>query len=144
MNRINNCAFSHWETFLSSNNGHNKHFSPYITSYSVSFQSDQIIKFKNHFVYMKTMVLIDDNSEISAQVRRNLCNLICLRHLIRSKEVTKGIFSKKTNFPSWVLSYLTSNISTIQIYTSFVYLPFMISRKKNIKIFCCCKNNMTC
>ena len=43
------------------------------------------------------MVLkLDGDSEIGAQVRINLCYLICLRHLIRSRAVTNRIFSTKS------------------------------------------------
>ena len=40
------------------------------------------------------MVLnLDGNSEIGAHVRSNVCYLICLRHVIRSKAVTNvGIY----------------------------------------------------
>ena len=40
----------------------------------------------------KTMVIIfDGNSEIGARVRSNLYFLICVKHLIRSREVKKKI-----------------------------------------------------
>ena len=51
------------------------------------------------------------NSEIVAHIRDNLCYLICVRYLIRSKDV---IFSENTYFPvcaTW--SELQSNISTM-------------------------------
>ena len=42
---------------------------------------------------MYTMFLIlDGNSEVSAQVRNNLCYLIFKTHLIRPKAVTNSIF----------------------------------------------------
>ena len=44
---------------------------------------------------------LDDNSKTVASIRSNLCHLICLRHLIRSKRVTKQIyFAEKTYFPA--------------------------------------------
>ena len=50
-----------------------------------------------------SMVLIDGNSEIGAHVRSNLCYLICLRHLIRSRAVTNRIsISEKTYFALYV------------------------------------------
>ena len=52
------------------------------------------------------------NSEIDAHVSNNLCQLIFLRHLIRSKAGTSLIFLyEKTNYPS--SSELPSNISNI-------------------------------
>ena len=36
--------------------------------------------------------ILDDNSEIGAYVRSNLCYLICLRHLIRSRAVKNQVF----------------------------------------------------
>ena len=49
-----------------------------------------------------TMVLIfDGNLEICAHVRRYLCNLIYLRHSIRSRAIPNWIFSSEnTYFPS--------------------------------------------
>ena len=57
------------------------------------------------------MVFIyDGNSEIGAQVRSNLCYLIYLRHLMRSRGVTNRFFFSHKNFLSFkraqhVLSY---------------------------------------
>jgi len=50
------------------------------------------------------VLILDGNSEIGAHVRSKPCYLICLRHLIRSKAVSKRIFSisKNTYFPSCV------------------------------------------
>ena len=42
--------------------------------------------------------VIDGNTETGAHVRRSICNLICLRHLIRSKAVTNRIFFSKELF----------------------------------------------
>ena len=41
-------------------------------------------------------LILDGNSEIGAHVRSNLCYLIFLRHLLRSRTVT--IVSEKTTF----------------------------------------------
>ena len=38
------------------------------------------------------VLILDGNSELGAQVRSNLCYLICLRHLLWSGAVTKRIF----------------------------------------------------
>ena len=47
----------------------------------------------------KTMIPIKDgNSEINAHVRSNFCDLICLRHLIRSRESQSGRFFSKKMF----------------------------------------------
>ena len=49
------------------------------------------------------VLILDGISEIGAHVWRNLCSLICLRHLIGSREVTNPIiFSEKTYIPSCV------------------------------------------
>ena len=46
------------------------------------------------------VLILDGNSEIGAQVRSNLCYLICLKHLIRNKAVSnRVIFSEKTYVP---------------------------------------------
>ena len=48
---------------------------------------------------IKTVVLIlDGNSENGAHVRNNLCYLICLRYLIRSRAVTNLVFPKRPIF----------------------------------------------
>ena len=62
----------------------------------------------------QTMVLIlDGNSEIGAQVRSNLCYLIWLRHLIRSRAVKNRIFFIRKYVFSCVhnMFELPSNIS---------------------------------
>ena len=53
------------------------------------------------------VLLLDGNLDICAHVWSDLCYLICLRHLIRSRAVTNWIyFSEKTFFPLCVrLSY---------------------------------------
>ena len=46
-------------------------------------------------------IILDGNSEVCAHVRSNLCYLICLRQLIRSRAATNRIFSlQKDFFPS--------------------------------------------
>ena len=40
----------------------------------------------------KPIHILDGNSEIGAHVRSNLCYLICLRRLIRSRAVTNRLF----------------------------------------------------
>ena len=67
---------------------------------------------------MHLMVLIlDGNSEIGSHVRSNLCCLICLRHLIRSRTLTNRIFfSQKITicFHACATCYeLPSNISNM-------------------------------
>ena len=65
------------------------------------------------------VLILDGNSEhvthpwrkMGAQVRSNLCYLICLRHLIRSREEAHLIFSsKKTNYPACVRNMVWSTI----------------------------------
>ena len=34
--------------------------------------------------------ILDGNSEIDAHVRSNLCNCMCVRHLIRSRAIKKS------------------------------------------------------
>ena len=60
-----------------------------------------------HSLVAATIVglIVDGNSEICAHVRSNLCYLLCLSHLFRSKTVTNMIFfSEKTYFPACVRS----------------------------------------
>ena len=41
------------------------------------------------------VLILDGNYDIGAHVRRILCYFICLRHLIKSREVTNRIFGYK-------------------------------------------------
>ena len=43
------------------------------------------------FIYYMELIL-DGHSEIGTHVRSNLCNLICLRHLISSRAITNFFF----------------------------------------------------
>ena len=58
------------------------------------------------------VLILDANSEIGAHVERKLCHLICLRHLIRSREVTNP---EKAIFLHACVTYseLPSNISSM-------------------------------
>ena len=61
------------------------------------FKSDS--KYCREFI----VLILYGNSEIGAHVRNNLCYLIRLRHLIRSRAVTHLVFfSENTDFPSYV------------------------------------------
>ena len=44
------------------------------------------------YIYSHGTYIIDGNKEIGMNIRSNLCYLICLRHLIRSRAVTNRIF----------------------------------------------------
>ena len=60
--------------------------------------------------------ILDGNSEIGAHIRGDFCYLICLTHLIRSREVTDLIFYlEKTYFRLYVRNKfrVTNNISTM-------------------------------
>ena len=58
-------------------------------------------------VYSLKALILVGNSEICAHVRNNLCYLICLGHLIRSRADTNQIFfSEKAYFPSCVRSII--------------------------------------
>ena len=52
------------------------------------------------------VLLFDGNSEIGLQVGSNLCYLVCLMHLIRSRAVTNQKCSENTYFPSCVRNML--------------------------------------
>ena len=83
-------------------------------------------------------LILDGNPEISVHMRSNLCYLICLRHLIRSRAVTNRIFffSEKSYFPScvrvkfWVtiwyknhgLGYWISRTLKLQIWINYLKL----------------------
>ena len=62
----------------------------------------------------KGVILISGgNSEIGGHIRSNLCYLICVRHLIRSRAVANRICcSKKTYFP--ILNWNFSNLSWLR------------------------------
>ena len=53
---------------------------------------------------MTIALILDGSSELGVHVRSNLCWLICLKHLIRSRAVTDRtyIFSEKAYFHSCV------------------------------------------
>ena len=60
--------------------------------------------------------LLDGYSEVGAHVRRNLCYLICLRHLIRVRAVKNRIFPQKRHIfirACAPCSELPSHISTM-------------------------------
>ena len=58
--------------------------------------------------------LLDGSSDIGAHVRSNLYNLICLRHLNRSRIVTNLLFSEKTYYTLCVrCPELPSDSSTV-------------------------------
>ena len=63
------------------------------------------------------VLILYGNSEIDANVRRNLCYLICLRHLIRTSAGTKRIFTLKRTLIFYhacaTCSKLPSNLSTM-------------------------------
>ena len=64
------------------------------------------------------VLLLRSNSEIDVHVRCNLCNLICLRRLIRSRAVTnRFILQENIYFSSYVrnLPELPSNTSTMRL-----------------------------
>ena len=62
------------------------------------------------------------------RTNKDICYLICFRHLIRSRALAKGIFSpKKIHFRPWMrnMSWVTkpSNISTMLLDFSFSFRP---------------------
>ena len=58
------------------------------------------------------------------QLRINLCYLISLRHLIRTKEVAiRFFFFENTYYPSCVRNILPSNLSTMQFNPSNWVIP---------------------
>ena len=68
------------------------------------------------------MVIVwEGNSERGAHVNSNICYLICLRHLNRSRAVTNRIFSEKKLFFQTCASYYESpsNICTICLLMHF-------------------------
>ena len=71
------------------------------------------------------VLILDGKSEIGVYARSNLCQLICLRHLIRSSAVTNWNFLfEKTYFSSSAKCFeLSSHISAHGLYQSkYVYL----------------------
>ena len=66
------------------------------------------------FTNLWSMVLIlDGNFELAAHVRSNLCYLICLRHLIRSKAVKNRIVFLRKKLHAYECTEVPSNISTM-------------------------------
>ena len=75
----------------------------YIKLRFLAFYHLEILILIHEMFIFATLLILDGISEIGAYVRSNLCYLICLRHLNRSREVTNSIFlSEKTYFPSCV------------------------------------------
>ena len=68
---------------------------------------------------IKNMVLIlDGNSEISAHIRRNLCYLICLMHVITVNSHKPGIFnSKLPDFPLLIMVLILNGNSEYVAHT---------------------------
>ena len=54
--------------------------------------------YRDNPVFNLKKTFLDGNSVIGAQVKRNLCYLTSLRHLIRVSAVANRIFSKKNLF----------------------------------------------
>ena len=86
-----------------------------------SFRSEYVCTRKNpksstSSLTGQSMVLVSDgNSEIGVHVRRNICYLICLRHLIRPRAVTNRIYILRKDLFHFmrvqhVLSYNLFNI----------------------------------
>ena len=70
------------------------------------------------------VLLLDGKSEIGAHVIENLCYLICLRILIRSRAVTNQNFylEKKPIFLHATCSKLSSNIITVAVNGIHIYV----------------------
>ena len=70
---------------------------------------------------------VDGNSEIGANVRSNLCDLISLRHSVRSRAITNCFFSPKGLFSFMsahhVLSYHLIQVPCFQIKIEKYYIP---------------------
>ena len=58
------------------------------------------------------VLILDGNLETGAQIRSNVCYLICLRHLIRSRAVTNRVYLTPKE-PIFLCSELPSDISTM-------------------------------
>ena len=59
------------------------------------------------------VVILEGISELGARVRSNICYLICLRHLFRSRAVEIRFFSEKTYFPLCMRFELSTDISNM-------------------------------
>ena len=55
------------------------------------FKDDDVLLGESSLV-SNMVLMLDGNSKIGAPVRSNFCYLICLRHLLRSREVTNPFF----------------------------------------------------
>ena len=80
----------------------------------LSYSSKLLLLFSLPFLCKLGMVhILDGNSEIGAQVRTNLCYLMCLLHLIRSSAVTNWIFfsPKIPFFPKISAQHDLSNLA---------------------------------
>ena len=74
------------------------------------------------------VLILDGNSEIGAHLSSNLCYLICVRHLFRSRAVTNLINNRFDVIHTCVIrSELPSDISTMGIdkytYSKYLLLP---------------------
>ena len=78
---------------------------------------------------------LDGNPEIGAHVRSNLCYLICLRHLIRSRAVTRYFLSEKTFFASSAIDYKHLILSVYLYPSLFLTICFCLS--VSVYLFLC-------
>ena len=63
--------------------------------------------------------ILDGNSEIGAHVRRNICYLICSRHLIKSRAVTN---QKKNLLQKGLFLYAYATCSELSSYLSTILI----------------------
>ena len=95
------------------------------------------VKLKNECYSFGLMVLVIsyDNSEVGAHVRSNLCYLICLKHLIRSRGVTNRIDGLNCPPLFRIKSLKTPTLDRALIKTpvnSYFWLYFTIQKRPKI------------
>ena len=61
------------------------------------------------------LLILDNNSEMGAHIRSNICHLICLRHFFRSRAVTNSIFFRQIH------CFFCMQVEKIRLYNEFKF-----------------------
>ena len=76
------------------------------------------------------VLILGGNSEISAHVKKKLCNLICLRHLIRSKAITNHIFFLRKDIFSFICA---QHVLSYHDRPTLYWMGAIVLENRNIK-----------
>ena len=88
--------------------------------------------FDLNFTVPHMVLILDGNSEIGAHVGSNICYLICLRHLIRSRVVSNSIYFLEKDLISLMLAQDVLSYHVIQV--PWYRRAFSAKRMKNRRV----------